>query len=60
MKYTVDEDLKSICDEIAALKEGREIIYGYLGVTVSTPTPRERRTAGASRSSSTGCSSTSR
>ena len=33
-------------DEITALKEGREIVYGYLGVTVSTPSPRERRSAG--------------
>jgi len=28
------------------LKQGREIVYGYLGVTVSTPTTRERREAG--------------
>lgn len=33
-------------EEIRALKEGREVVYGYLGVTVSTPTPRERRSAG--------------
>src|SRR5688500_5986337 len=31
---------------IAKLKEGREVVYGYLGVKVSTPTARERRTAG--------------
>jgi serine protease Do len=30
---------------IEALKQGREITYGYLGVTVSTPTARERRLA---------------
>jgi serine protease Do len=35
-----------LMDEIAALKDGREIIYGYMGVTVSTPTPHERHTAG--------------
>ena len=35
-----------LVDEITALKEGREIVYGYLGVTVSTPSPRERRSAG--------------
>jgi serine protease Do len=29
------------------MKQGREIVYGYLGVTVSTPTSRERRDAGA-------------
>jgi serine protease Do len=28
------------------LKQGAEIVYGYLGVTVSTPTTRERRQAG--------------
>jgi serine protease Do len=32
---------------IENLKQGREIVYGYLGVTVSTPTSRERRDAGA-------------
>ena len=32
---------------IESLKEGREVVYAYLGVTVSTPTERERRTAGA-------------
>jgi S1-C subfamily serine protease len=29
------------------LKEGREVTYGFLGVTVTTPTARERKTAGA-------------
>jgi serine protease Do len=28
------------------LKQGREVVYGYLGVTVTTPTTRERRDAG--------------
>jgi serine protease Do len=32
--------------KIADLKQGREIIYGYLGVMVSTPTARERHDAG--------------
>jgi serine protease Do len=31
---------------IEQLKQGREVVYGYLGVTVSTPTTRERREAG--------------
>jgi serine protease Do len=35
-----------LLDEIQALKEGREVVYGFLGVTVSTPTPHERRVAG--------------
>jgi serine protease Do len=29
------------------LKNGREVVYAYLGVSVSTPTSRERRDAGA-------------
>jgi serine protease Do len=33
-------------EEIQALKEGREIVYGYLGATVSTPTPHQRKEAG--------------
>jgi serine protease Do len=28
------------------LKQGREIVYGYMGVLVSTPTPAQRRSAG--------------
>ena len=28
------------------LKEGREIVYGYMGVMVSTPTERDRQIAG--------------
>ena len=31
---------------IRDLKEGREIVYGYLGVKSSTPTARERKSAG--------------
>ena len=30
---------------VNSLKQGREVIYGYLGVTVATPTARERRDA---------------
>ena len=30
------------------LKDGKEIVYGYLGVVVSTPTEHERRAAGIS------------
>jgi serine protease Do len=40
-----------ITDQLLAsveeLKQGRPVVYGYLGVSVSTPTPRERREAGA-------------
>jgi serine protease Do len=38
---------QQMLSNIDALKEGREVNYAYLGVTVSTPTERERRTAGA-------------
>jgi serine protease Do len=38
----------NILATVADLKQGREIVYGYLGVLVSTPTARERRTAGMS------------
>ena len=31
---------------VAQIKQGREVVYGYLGVTASTPTARERREAG--------------
>jgi serine protease Do len=31
------------------LKQGREVVHGYLGVMVSTPTQRERRAAGLDR-----------
>ena len=30
------------------LKQGHEVVYGYLGVKVTSPTPRERREAGLS------------
>jgi serine protease Do len=33
--------------EIAQLKQGREIVYGYLGVTVADPTAHDRNSAGA-------------
>ena len=40
-----------ITDDLLAkvrdLKEGREIVYGYMGVSVNNPTPRQRREAGA-------------
>jgi S1-C subfamily serine protease len=32
--------------EISNLRDGREIIYGYVGVTVAPPTPRQRHDAG--------------
>ncbi|HEX3355450.1 MAG TPA: trypsin-like peptidase domain-containing protein [Tepidisphaeraceae bacterium] len=35
-----------LSNEIQSLKQGREIVYGYLGVTVSTPSLHERKTAG--------------
>ena len=38
-----DALLKKVDD----LKQGREVVYGYLGVMVSNPTARERRSAGA-------------
>ncbi|MGB7156764.1 MAG: trypsin-like peptidase domain-containing protein, partial [Tepidisphaeraceae bacterium] len=31
---------------VRELKQGREIVYGYVGILVSTPTARERRLAG--------------
>lgn len=34
-----------LLDEIRQLEQGREMIYGYVGVTVSAPTPRQRRDA---------------
>jgi S1-C subfamily serine protease len=33
--------------KVRDLREGREIVYGYMGVSVVNPTPRERREAGA-------------
>jgi S1-C subfamily serine protease len=38
----------AILATVGDLKQGREIVYGYLGVLVSTPTARERRVAGVS------------
>ena len=35
-----------LLDEVDQLKQGREITYAYLGVTVSTPTASMRKTAG--------------
>src|SRR5205823_4952204 len=37
-----------VVQTIHELKEGREIVYGYLGVMVSTPTEHDRRVAGVS------------
>jgi len=42
-----------ICDdvltEVARLKQGGEIVYGYLGVSVSDPTARDRSNAGLAK-----------
>jgi len=38
-----------LMDTVRELKQGREIVYGYLGVLVSTPTARERKAAGVER-----------
>lgn len=35
-----------LLDTVKELKQGHEIIYGYLGILVSTPTTRERKAAG--------------
>jgi serine protease Do len=35
--------------EIDSLKQGREIVYGYLGVTVSDPTNKDRNAAGVAK-----------
>jgi serine protease Do len=37
----------ALLKKVEDLKQGREIVYGYLGVMVSNPTARERRGAGA-------------
>jgi serine protease Do len=37
-----------LLDEIRQLEQGREVIYGYMGVTVSPPTPRQARDANLS------------
>jgi serine protease Do len=34
-----------LLDEIRQLEQGREVIYGYMGVTVSAPTPKQIRDA---------------
>ena len=34
-----------LLDRVSQLKEGQEVVYGYMGVMVSLPTPRQRRTA---------------
>ena len=35
-----------LLETVSAIKEGREIVYGYLGARVSTPSERERRESG--------------
>jgi serine protease Do len=37
---------EALLANVEHLKQGREVVYGYLGVSVSTPTARERREAG--------------
>jgi len=37
---------RQLLSAIEGLKEGREVVYAYLGVSVSTPTPKDRRGAG--------------
>jgi serine protease Do len=34
-----------LLEEVAQLEQGREVVYGYVGVTVSTPSPKERTDA---------------
>lgn len=38
-----------LLDTVKELKQGREIVYGYLGILVSTPTTRERKAAGVEK-----------
>lgn len=38
----------AVLQRIDDLKHGREVVYGYLGVNVSTPTPEQRTLLGAS------------
>ncbi|HEV2296645.1 MAG TPA: trypsin-like peptidase domain-containing protein [Tepidisphaeraceae bacterium] len=38
-----------LLDTVKELKQGREIVYGYLGILVSTPTTRERKIAGVDK-----------
>jgi serine protease Do len=37
---------RTLLDEINQLEQGREVIYGYVGVTVATPTMKQREDAG--------------
>src|SRR5688572_14818888 len=39
----------TLLETVKELKQGREIVYGYLGVLVSTPTSRERKVAGVEK-----------
>jgi serine protease Do len=36
----------ALLQKVQAIKQGREVVYGYLGVVVSTPSARERRELG--------------
>jgi serine protease Do len=38
-----------LLETVKELKQGREVVYGYLGILVSTPTTRERKLAGVER-----------
>jgi serine protease Do len=38
-----------LLETVDELKQGREIVYGYLGILVSTPTTRERKLAGVEK-----------
>ncbi|HEY7089486.1 MAG TPA: trypsin-like peptidase domain-containing protein, partial [Tepidisphaeraceae bacterium] len=42
---------QDVLDRIRDLKDGKETVYAYLGVMVTTPTPRQRRAAGAPETS---------
>ena len=37
---------RQLMETVAGLKDGREVVYAYLGVSVVTPTPGQRRSAG--------------
>ncbi|HYE17624.1 MAG TPA: trypsin-like peptidase domain-containing protein [Tepidisphaeraceae bacterium] len=37
---------RQLMETVAGLKDGREVVYAYLGVSVVTPTPGQRRAAG--------------
>jgi serine protease Do len=39
---------RSLLEEVKQLEEGREIVYGYVGVTVEMPTQQQREEAGVS------------